>query len=74
MALLFLGILSFCFVIISQKKRRIRYVIRGYEERIEKLQKRLNSAEEDALLAIENQLRFLKKSYQEYLSEKRSFF
>ena len=73
-----LGLLAFfCFGVaflwFTQKRRRVRYVVCGYRERIEKLEERKQRATGDTLLAIENQLRFLKHGYQEYLSQKKFF-
>ncbi len=74
MAPLFLILFSICFVIISQKRRHVRSVTRSYKERIARLEKRRQEVQGDALLAVDNQLRFLKRGYQEYLSEKSRFF
>ena len=57
-------------MIFHQRRRRRLFVIRGYEKRIHKLEKRLLEVEGDALLVTKNQLRFLKYNYQDYLSEK----
>ncbi|MCH9611500.1 MAG: hypothetical protein S4CHLAM81_09140 [Chlamydiales bacterium] len=54
-----------------QKKRRVRLVIRGYEERIEKLEQRLKAAKGEAHLSASNQLRFLQRGLQEYVCEKK---
>lgn len=67
-------LLSIAFVIISQKRGRRRYQKKLYETRIKKLEERFNVTSGDCKYACENQLRFWKRSYKEYLSQKSSFF
>lgn len=61
---------SMLFVYVTQKRRRRLLVLRGYQQRIAKLEERKKTATPDALLAIENQLSFLKKGYQEHCKKR----
>ncbi|MFN0064663.1 MAG: hypothetical protein ACKVOH_00315 [Chlamydiales bacterium] len=68
-------ILSPLFIYCSQIIRKQRHILKGYEARIAKLEKRrkellLESTQSDSLVAVDNQLLFL---YQGYSNHKNSF-